>query len=36
MRVVQMLAGPDADLDRIRAGLDQVAGALGGGDVARR
>ena len=34
IRVVHMAPGPDADLDDVGAGLDQVAGALGGDHVA--
>ena len=33
-RVVQMEPGPDADLDRVGAGLDQRRGRRPGGDVA--
>ena len=33
-RVVQMLPGPDADLDRVDARVDERLGRLGGGDVA--
>ena len=35
IRVVHIAPGPDADLDDVGAGLDQVADALGGDDVAR-
>ena len=35
MRVVHIAPGPDADLDDVGAGLDEVARALGGDDVAR-
>ena len=36
IRVVHIAPGPDADLDDVGAGLDQVAGALGGDHVAGR
>ncbi len=36
IRVVHMAPGPDADLDDVGAGLDELAGALGGDHVARR